>query len=226
MQNEICCFGDSITKGVVYDTEKQRYSVTEKNFIKLFSESQNINVNNYSKFGCTVERGLKIAAQNVNNLKNCNCVALEFGGNDCDFDWGSISENPDAEYTSKTPIDTFIDSYKKIINQVKNMGKQVVIINLPPLDAGKYFAWVSRGRNRENLIKWLGNSTEYIYRWHEFYNTVVGDIANQMMVPLIDIRSEFLKKKNYSDFLCADGIHPNEDGHELIFNAFTGAYPM
>ena len=29
----------------------------------------------------------------------------------------------------------------------------------------------------------------------------------------------FLEKKNYSRFLCEDGIHPNEEGHKLIAEA-------
>ena len=40
-------------------------------------------------------------------------------------------------------------------------------------------------------------------------------------VPVIDITSVFLEKKNHFDYLCDDGIHPNDDGHALIENAIV-----
>lgn len=35
----------------------------------------------------------------------------------------------------------------------------------------------------------------------------------------IDITSKFLEQKDYSLFLCEDGIHPNEEGHRIISEA-------
>ena len=32
----------------------------------------------------------------------------------------------------------------------------------------------------------------------------------------MDIRQPFLIQKDYTRFLCEDGIHPNQRGHELI----------
>jgi lysophospholipase L1-like esterase len=38
-------------------------------------------------------------------------------------------------------------------------------------------------------------------------------------VPVIDITSVFLERRNHFEYLCDDGIHPNDDGHALIENA-------
>ena len=48
------------------------------------------------------------------------------------------------------------------------------------------------------------------------YSTEIHKIAEEENVSLIDIRSIFLKMKNYADYLCVDGIHPNAAGHRLI----------
>ena len=40
---------------------------------------------------------------------------------------------------------------------------------------------------------------------------------------MIDIRSAFLVRKDYTDYLCEDGIHPNEKGHRLIREAMGRA---
>ena len=62
---------------------------------------------------------------------------------------------------------------------------------------------------------------EYVYRWHEIYNQQICNLCNELRVPLIDIRSTFLAYRNYSDFLCCDGIHPNAKGHGLLFGVVT-----
>lgn len=36
---------------------------------------------------------------------------------------------------------------------------------------------------------------------------------------LINIRYALLRTSNYRDYICNDGIHPNEKGQELIFKA-------
>jgi lysophospholipase L1-like esterase len=55
------------------------------------------------------------------------------------------------------------------------------------------------------------------------YSLEVNKLAMALSVPLIDIRSHFLKRKDYSDLICADGIHPNQEGHRLITNAIDTA---
>ncbi|MBR6806337.1 MAG: SGNH/GDSL hydrolase family protein [Bacteroidaceae bacterium] len=58
-----------------------------------------------------------------------------------------------------------------------------------------------------------------IDRWHERYNMEVMRLGVLTHTPVIDITSVFLERRNYSDYLCEDGIHPNEEGHRLIEEA-------
>lgn len=51
------------------------------------------------------------------------------------------------------------------------------------------------------------------------YNMAVWGLGAEKRIPVIDITSPFLKRKDYRDYLCSDGIHPNEDGHMLIADA-------
>ncbi|MOA67209.1 hypothetical protein D3C78_1942860 [compost metagenome] len=41
-----------------------------------------------------------------------------------------------------------------------------------------------------------------------------------MKVKWIDIRDDFMKTEDYRKYMCEDGIHPNEQGHELIADYF------
>ena len=212
----ISILGDSITKGIVLDNSK--YRRLDTSFVNMFGEKTKCAINNLSLFGCTVTKGLQIFDRQQKKIQSSDIVLTEFGGNDCDFDWGAISENPDGSFEPNTSPDTFLAYYENIIKKLLDEKKKTVILNLPPLDDEKYFKWISRGRNADNILHWLGGSTRYIYRWHEMYSNALYSIAADMRVPLIDIRSEFLRLKNYSDYLCEDGIHPNAAGHRLIYN--------
>ena len=221
MINSVCVFGDSISKGVVYDPEKSKYVFLRDCFVNLLKLEKKMEIVNFSKFGCTVDKGIEYVDKNKEKISECDCVALEFGGNDCDFDWESIAANPDAEHLPRTPIHQFTDAYRSLIETVKKFGKRIIVLNLPPLDEDKYFKWISRGRNSDNILKWLGGATDYIYNWQEFYSVTISGIANALQVPLIDIRSAFLRNRHYTDFLCDDGIHPNLRGHRLIADAIN-----
>ena len=52
--------------------------------------------------------------------------------------------------------------------------------------------------------------------WHERYNLAVFSLGREMDVPVVDITTPFLLRPDYFDFICRDGIHPNEKGHEIM----------
>ncbi len=215
--SSICLFGDSISKGVVLDTIRGRYKLLKNSFANLFSSNTGVSVENYSKFGCTVTKGKELIDNHLSKISNFVFTVLEFGGNDCDFDWTAISKFPDQDHSPKTELDEFESSYSEIIDNVISAGSLPVLLTLPPLDAKRYYSWISKGRNSENIMNWLGD-VEHIYRWHEMYSLAVARLAAEKRVPMLDIRSTFLKVRNYFSLLCDDGIHPNEKGHQLIFN--------
>ena len=225
MIDSICVFGDSIMKGVTFDAIKGRYIFLKNSFLNILGmRNSNVKVGNYAKFGCTITVGKAIIEKHATELSNYEYTALEFGGNDCDYDWKAVSECPDAIHLPKTPIDEFEKLYSDIIDSVKTAGSTPVLFSLPPLNAHRYFSWISRGLNAENILHWLGDE-EHIYRWHEMYNIAVLKLASAKDVMLIDIRRAFLETRNYLGLLCEDGIHPNEAGHALISDVIRKSVP-
>jgi len=224
MTDTIGVFGDSIMKGVVYDDKKGKYIYLEDSFVKAFTNMTGIAVDNYAKFGCTLAKGEKIIEKLSSGLSRYSLIGLEFGGNDCDFFWPAISQNPLIQHLPNTPIDVFENLYSKIIDTLISRSCRPVLFSLPPLEPNKYFAWVARGLNAENILKWMGD-IGFIYRWQEMYNIAVVKLTTAKRVPLIDIRSAFLKIPNYQSLLCEDGIHPNEAGHSLILKTIARYIP-
>ena len=222
MIDSVCVFGDSVAKGVVLDSASERYVLLTDSFVNLLKTRSHFGVKNYARFGSTVTKGQEILSKRLGELKNYDCVALEFGGNDCDFDWAKVAEKPDAEQCPHTPVSVFAQEYARMIREIRAAGSCPVILSLPPIDAQRYFAWISRGLNAQNILRYIGD-VEHIARWHEMYNVAVLRLANETGTPLVDISSAFMKKRNYRELICDDGIHPNERGHELIAHTIGDA---
>lgn len=216
---DISAFGDSILKGVIY--ENNIYKVSKNRFSNICEEVLGVSIENKAKFGSTVDVGKNIISKNINLIKETKSkyVVMEFGGNDCDYNWEEISENPDKEYNPKSTIAEFIEIYSYLIDELKKIEKQPVLLSLPPIDSVKYFNYISRKLNADNILKWMEGNKQFLTNWHERYNIEVFKLAINNNIPIIDITSKFLEIKNYSKLLCDDGIHPNENGHKIIAEA-------
>lgn len=224
--SNICLFGDSISKGVVTDTVPGHYTTTEHCFVRVLAqEHPDLDVTSYALFGSTIAKGQSLVRRHAKAVAAADVVVLEYGGNDCDFDWAAIAADPAGEHLPKTPLAAFTETYEAIVTELRGQGKKVVLLNLPPLDPEKYFGWVGQGLDGEAIRRWLGGSETYIYRYHEAYSVGVGNIAVQQKVPLVDIRSAFLQRRDYSALLCEDGVHPNDEGHALIASVLRAALP-
>lgn len=211
-------FGDSVAKGVVFDAVKNKYSLIKESFVNIMGRQHNLSIKNYSKFGCTIPVGSEILKRHVSELGKFNYTLLEFGGNDCDYNWAEVSKKPDQEHLCNTPITIFCEKYEGLINFILKNGGRPILLNLPPIDPKRYFHWITKEHHKINILTFLGE-IDSIYKWQEMYSIAIEKLSIEMKIPLIDIRSGFLSKDNYSDYLCSDGIHPNEKGHLLIFKA-------
>ena len=218
-------FGDSLTKGIVFDSFKRRYTVTSRSFAELISKLWGKDIKNYSCMGCTVDKGEDIFRRHLDDITDRD-VLFEYGGNDSDHNWKEIAADPEGDHHPRVELNVFYDKYKALLEESLAKGLSPKLITLPPIDAVKYFNWISRDMDdeeKDNILRWLGGSVEYIYKWHEMYNIKILELAREMNIPVIDIRTGFLMHKNYSVYLCEDGIHPNEQGHELIYEIIKGS---
>jgi lysophospholipase L1-like esterase len=220
MKPTIAIWGDSLLQGVVLDETQGRYSILENNCATTFAKKLGISITNNARFGCTAPKGRKSLARTLDSGARFGAAVLEYGGNDCDFIWDEVARVPEAEHQPKTPLQEFIACYTGMIEAVKAQGIMPILVSLPPLDAQRYFNWITRnGANRENILHWLGD-VQHIYRWHERYSNAVATLARQYACAFVDIRDAFLSQRDFESFLCADGIHPNQKGHALMEQVF------
>ena len=213
---KIFLLGDSLSRGILFDGERSKFMISKESFFNLLKPRINADVENISKLGQTLDTAVQELDKKINKTRP-DVVAIELGGNDCDFDWDAVCRDPGAEHICRTPFEKFESGIRNLVNRLKSEGITPVLINLPPIDADRYFTYFCRGcRTMEkNVLAFLGNVSR-IYWWHERYSSVLGLIAEQTDTPLIDIRSAFMHKEDYRKYLCDDGIHPNKEGHRLI----------
>ncbi|MCQ4637828.1 SGNH/GDSL hydrolase family protein [Anaerovorax odorimutans] len=217
---KICVLGDSVARGVIYDEARNKYTFLKNSFINLFSSIRQIPVKNLARFGCTTTKGQQILEKHKEQLSLYDYTILEFGGNDCNYNWEEVARTPEKDHAPAVPSSVFKDTYSNMLEQIRSCGSQPILLSLPPLNPQRFFDWVCRGLNRDNVLRWLGD-IDYIYRWHEAYNLTVFQLAQEHKAPLIDIRRIFLENRHYGDLLCVDGMHPNEKGHALINSALV-----
>ena len=227
MIQNLAIWGDSLLKGIIFDEKTSRYKPLKTCSVNLFSKAFPFTVKNNSRFGCTATKALENLQASLNNGLQAEVALLEFGGNDCDYNWSEISRNPEAHHEPHTPFQTFCSTMEKMADLLLSHSIKPVFMNLPPIDGERYYRWISslKDTDPKAILKWLGGQTDTIYRQQERYSRAMELVAYQKNLPLIDVRDEFLAIHNYRDYLCLDGIHLNEQGQKVMADIFQ-SYAM
>ena len=213
-------YGDSILKGIQINPVNKKYYINNNIDLNMLSKKYAIQINNYSSFGCTVTKGEKVLKKMLEKNIEFDAIVMDYGGNDCDYNWKAISEDPKGKHFPNTPIDLFMETYCDIIDVLKKKGILPILTTLPPLEPQRFFDWFCRDLNKKNIIMWLGE-IKNIYYHQEHYSKIIEKIALKKQVPLVDLRGAFLKLGNINALLCEDGTHPNTLGQKVIASSFN-----
>ncbi len=209
-------WGDSLARGVVFDEKRERYRIVPRPAATMVANELGMELINRSRMGLTTTQGLAMLQRDLENGLTADYAVLEFGGNDCDFDWSAISESPNTEHEPKTPAELYEKNMKEMISSVRRVGITPILVNLPPIHAEQYFHFIARnGLSEKNILHWLGD-VFHIYRYQERYSMLATRVAKECGCRLLDVRSAFLNLWSSASLFCRDGIHPTEEGQELI----------
>lgn len=215
-------FGDSILRGVLRE---------ESGKLKLRADPQysyisdlGYEVHNNARVGATIVKGAEILRRKLSQLGRSAIVVFGFGGNDCDFDWSAMTEDPCADYQPHVALKEFAALYTRVIRETQETGATTAVCNLVPLDSEKYFRWICTQGSKEVILQWLGDP-EMLYRWHESYNRTVEAIAESTGSRLINVREAFLTRHDYKRLIGIDGIHPTEEGYAVLDEVFASYLP-
>ena len=215
-------FGDSILKAVLYENGKYRMNMEPE---REFSAESGIQIHNHARFGCTIRKAIRWIRRDCEESgKPEDSVVLEFGGNDCDYDWARISQNPVLRIQCKTPPEEFAALYREALALIRQSGRRPVAMTLPPIHSLRYLNFVCRnGLIKENLLRWLGDAGA-IGRRQRLYSELALQVAREEQAEVIDLRAAFPQDETaLAELLCEDGIHPNQKGQARILNEIRTA---
>ena len=209
-------FGDSLMKGTL--PCDGRYSFHKDIMERLLQPIQTAVVVNKAKFGATIQKGFRVLQKDLANGSRYDYALLEYGGNDCNYNWPEIAENPAGVHDPAVSLEEFRTTLLEMIDELIALGTQPVLMTLPPIDAEKYLDRIcADGLSKEAILQWLGDAHR-IYRTQELYSDAIYKIAVHKNLPCIDVRSMFLQQVDFPALISDDGIHPSEKGYELLYS--------
>ena len=224
MALNLSILGDSVLLGITLG-ENNRYVVNKQSDEEI-TAATGMRVHNLSRMGQTTDRALlRGAAKRLAPQEGQHLVLIEYGGNDCDFDWKEISDDPATLHDCRVPMERFLENYKKLIDAVRGVGAVPVASTLMPIDATRYFNWFCRdGVVPKQVLEWL-KEISAIYRWQEMYSVAIEKLARAERIPVLDLRSPFLAEHDMVACLSADGIHPSPRGQRLLCRTIQRQLP-
>ncbi len=219
---KITLYGDSILKGVLL--EDGRYTI-DHGWEQKLAAARRLEIRNSAHFGSTLGKALPRIRRDCDAAYAPDELAvLEFGGNDCDYDWAAIDADPEGSFLCKTPPSRFRELYREALGLIRRSGRRSVVLTLPPIHSLRYLGFICRdGLSREHILHWLGD-VNAIYRWQAMYSDMAAQIAREEGAELVDLRGAFLRDgRRPEELLGLDGIHPSRAGQGLLYETLAAA---
>lgn len=136
----IAVFGDSLMKGTLPD-EQLRYhfhtDLFEAPLAGLHAE-----VTNKSVFGATSRKGVTLVQRDLARGHRYDWALVEYGGNDCNYDWPDVAAHPEQDHDPVVLADEFRANMTAIVQMLREAGIRPIFTTLPPIDEVKYLACI------------------------------------------------------------------------------------
>ncbi|MBP3741981.1 MAG: SGNH/GDSL hydrolase family protein [Treponema sp.] len=226
----IVVFGDSILKGVVTIPEsKNLFDVTENDSLSLAQKELGFELDNRSIYGNITSKGLVKLQKYLEKGGHADLCVIEFGSNDCDYDWNIFT--PGAQLPAfdsippKVPMNDYLTNLEAMVNLCRKHKITPVIMNLIPYICDKWFKTIAKGHDQAAILQFLGGSADTLGKNQEKYYKALMDFVSKKGLQLIDVWKLFSGLEKPEDFMCDDGIHPNEEGYKLLANLWIEDLP-
>lgn len=212
----VALWGDSLAKGVIWNGQRGRHTYAQETAVVVAERELDIRIINRARFGYTAPQGLALMERDLDGGMTADAAVIEFGGNDCNFNWQAISDDPEAEHQPNTLPHVFADTLRRMVTLLRERGIRPILMTLPPIDAEKYFRFLVGDKlNAANILRWLGDK-QRIYRFQEMYSLLIERVARQMQCMLVDLRQNCLLDRDMFFMLCDDGLHLTDEGQRFI----------
>lgn len=199
-QKQFFIFGASIAYGVGSTYGGWANLIKQSVNSKLYKDNglgEKVEVYNFAKPGATIQF-VKDSFEVFVNLYKRDVPAVAFvlvGLNDV-----KAVGNINGYQTDENAFET---SYKTLLNSIKDRFETVYVIGFHNVDESKTLPKINP---LDNSLSFFSNTR--IQKFNEVLKNVCDSYENVNFISVSDIGT---------DCLYEDGLHPNDNGHELIF---------
>jgi len=195
----IICFGDSITYGESdpinggwADQLKNDYVLAYQDSIRQETVLYNLGVGGETTDGLAARFNNEYLSRAINSQKSL--VIFSYGANDI-----VIHKNKNI-----VPIKYFIRNLSQCIEFAKSKKSEVILLGLTPISES-----IEGKENQHGNIRFDKDI--------KLYNQALEKLAQKNQVLFVDTYSKFCKKGK-QNLLAKDGVHPNTNGHLVIYS--------
>ena len=198
MSKKLFVFGDSVVHGI-WDDEMGGWVNRLDVYLKqnFLSDNNFIEVYNLGVDGDTSENLLnrfEFETYQRTIPEQGDIFLIAIGVNDSAF-----LKNQDENFI---PRIQFKENLQYIITLAKKYSERIIFVGLTPVDE-------KITNSKEGVVCY---ENEYI----EEYDKIIKSVCEKNDLIFIDVLNEF-KKGNHKKLLDGDGLHPNSNGHQKIF---------
>lgn len=146
-----------------------------------------------------IERRFTIEMEGYSKSREKIIVVIELGGNDT-----KSTESPDNFVN--TP-ENFSTQMKGLVNLAKNYTDKIVLIGLQRIDEVK---------NSPRINPITGKKSYWSNKRMEMFEQAIISVAEEISLSFVPI-STSPENINWQEYLFDDGLHPNDKGHQWLF---------
>ena len=203
---KLVVFGDSILKGVItIPDSKNLFDVTENDSLSLAQKELGFELDNRSIYGNITTKGLVKLQKFLEKGGQADFCIIEFGSNDCDYDWGSLVQ--------KVPLEQYLENLKQMVSLCRANKITPLMMGLIPYVCEDWFKTIIKGQNQAAILDFLGGTAETLGKNQLIYKNAQADFVQENKVQFLDPWPIF---QDHKELMCYDGIHPNEQGYQLL----------
>lgn len=113
----IAVYGDSLMKGTLPD-EQLRYHFHTDLFEAPLA-GVDAEVTNKSVFGATSRKGVALVQRDLARGHRYDWALIEYGGNDCNYDWADVAAHPEQHHDPVVLADEFRANLTSIVQMLR-----------------------------------------------------------------------------------------------------------